>query len=152
MTPGTPAKPATPSRPAASRPGELTRLAKVAAAIQMTLGSYLGLGAALLTAAAASSQAAAQDSDADALAQVRLWAIGLGLVIALGGRLAWRGNTIGRVSGIAFGVLFGFLAAVAIVDPLPGVPGVVSVPAAVILLGLMIYIVVVDVFAWRQHR
>jgi hypothetical protein len=138
--------------PAVSSTGQLTRLAKIAAVIQVTFGSYLGLAAAVLIAASASGASASADFDPAALGEVRLWAIGFGIVMAIGGRMASRGSAIGRLSGIAFGAWFGVLAGVAVVDPLPGLPPNVSVPAAVVVLGLMLYVVAVDLFAWRRSR
>jgi hypothetical protein len=83
--------------------------------------------------------------------QVRIGAIVIGFVAAIGGRLAWRGNPIGRASGILFGAFFGFLAAAAIVDPLPGLQASITVPVAVIVLGLAIYVAAVDLFAWGRR-
>ncbi|HLX33713.1 MAG TPA: hypothetical protein VKR30_00550 [Candidatus Limnocylindrales bacterium] len=142
------------ARPAAAAAspstGQVTKLAKLAAVIQVTFGSYLGLAAAVLIAASAAGAAASDSFDPAALGEVRLWAVGIGIVMAIGGRMASRGSAIGRLSGIVFGTVFGVLAGIAVVDPLPGLPASVTVPFAVVVLVLMTYVVAVDLFAWRR--
>jgi hypothetical protein len=116
------------------------------------LGLVLGLVGGFLATAAATAPPSVNPSDVGTASELGLGALIIGVVVFVGGLLAWRGSPVGRFIGIAFGILFAILSAAAVGVPLPSLPASLSVPTAAVVFALLIYVVGVDLFAWRPRR